>query len=474
MNGFRQTDTIIAPATIPGTGAVSLIRISGPDAFSLTDSLVELKRGTASQANGYSAHFGSIYSDGNLLDEVIVTVFRAPASYTGEDMVEISCHASSFICSEIIRLFQNAGARIADPGEFTQRAFLNGKMDLAQAEAVADVISSTTSASHRVSVSQLKGGVSKELAGIRADLLEITSLLELELDFSEEDVEFADRNKLEDMLRKGMGHISSLVDTYRKGNAIRNGIPVAIVGEVNAGKSSLLNLLVKDDRAIVSDIPGTTRDTVEETSVIDGLLYRFIDTAGLRDTEDEVERMGIERSNRKISEADTVILVLDSTKGEFDLLNNFEQVASKLDLSSQSLIILLNKTDICPNSAHNKNVLVNNKRVLLSGKKIVIIPFSAKTSEGLEELEKQLSAFHTDLAESVNSTLITNLRHREALSETLVHMGDALTSLSSGLTGDLVAEHLRFAISSLGRITGDTITPDEVMGNIFSHFCIGK
>ena len=299
---LRMNDTICAPATSVGAGAISVVRISGPEAMAAVDRVVRFRNGDAASAPGYSVKFGSVEG----LDEVLVAIFRAPHSYTGEDSAEISCHASPYIVSTLLDRLTEAGCRLAEPGEFTQRAFLNGKMDLAQAEAVADVIASATSAQHRVAMNQLRGGYSAELRGLRKQLLELTALMELELDFSEEDVEFADRSRLRELLDTACSHCRQLADSFRLGNAIRNGVPVAIVGAPNSGKSTLLNALLRDDRAIVSDVPGTTRDTVEETCVIDGVLFRFIDTAGIRASSDEVERLGIERTFRKISEAEIV------------------------------------------------------------------------------------------------------------------------------------------------------------------------
>ena len=361
-------DTIVAPATIPGTGAISIIRVSGPKAFAITDAVVKLKSGSISAADGYTIHFGVISSEvpvisseveksPAILDTVLVSVFRAPHSYTGEDSVEISTHASAYIVSEAIRLLTEAGARMAEPGEFTKRAFLNGKMDLAQAEAVADVISSTTEASHRVAMNQLRGGFSKELEGLRAELLEMASLLELELDFSEEDVEFADREKLAGLVDGTLKHVEKLAASFRQGNMIKNGIPVAIVGAVNAGKSSLLNALVGEDRAIVSAIKGTTRDTIEETLQIGGLTFRFIDTAGIRESEDQIEKIGIERTFKKISEAEVILGVLDCTLPAAEFEEDLRLILGKTEGSGKSLFVILNKADKLSQNDINKNVI---------------------------------------------------------------------------------------------------------------------
>jgi len=339
MNSFD--DTIVAPATIPGTGAISIIRLSGDKTFAIADKVVKLKSGTISEAEGYTLHYGAIDRNGMPVDDVLVAVFRAPHSYTGEDSVEISCHASSYIVSEIMTLLIEAGARMAEPGEFTKRAYVNGKMDLAQAEAVADVISSQDAASHRVAMNQLRGGISSKLADLRSRLLEMTALMELELDFSEEDVEFADRKKLNGILDEVLDHVNSLADSFRLGNAVKNGVPVAIVGAANSGKSTLLNALLGEDRAIVSDIEGTTRDTIEEVINIDGIRYRFIDTAGIRESSELVEKMGIERTFQKISQAEIILGILDGTASDETIRNSVEMVVSKVEQGRQKIIFFV-------------------------------------------------------------------------------------------------------------------------------------
>ena len=469
------SDTIIAPATIPGTGAISIVRISGPDAFSLADRVVCLKEGMVADAQGYTIHYGSVYDSGKLLDEVLVSVFRAPHSYTGEDSVEISAHASSYIVAELIRLLQEVGGRMAEPGEFTRRAFLNGKMDLAQAEAVADVISSTTSASHRVAMNQLKGGFSAQLSTLRSELLEMASLLELELDFSEEDVEFADREKLTALLDTTLAHVEKLAASFRQGNMIKNGVPVAIVGAANAGKSTLLNALAGEERAIVTDIPGTTRDTIEEVINLDGILFRFVDTAGIRESSDTVEIMGIERTFRMLSEAEIVLALLDSTLADSDLLNNLEIVLNHVDLSCQHLVILLNKVDLVGENDINKNVIIVNKYVSCIDNEIDIISISAKQEEGLIKLKELLVQKEKDLIPDEDSTFVTNLRHFEALKNASAALQDCRTSLTRGIPSELVAEDLRRALSSINAILGtDLLDPEEILHNIFRKHCIGK
>ena len=464
-------DTVAAPATVPGTGAITVVRISGPRAIEITGQVVRCKSTDLESSRANTVRYGAVHNDdGSLLDEVLVSVFRGPHSYTGEDSCEISCHSSSFVASEILRLLCQAGARMAEPGEFTRRAFVNGKMDLAQAEAVADVISSSGSASLRVAMNQLKGGFSAELKEIRAQLLELTSLLELELDFSEEDVEFADRSRLALLLDKVIGHVSSLASSFRYGNAIRNGVPVAIVGAVNAGKSTLLNALLGDDRAIVSDIPGTTRDTVEETMTLDGILFRFIDTAGLRDASDDVERIGVSRSYRKLSEASVVLAVLDVTASEEENDAVISDIVSKVDFTSQKLVVLLNKVD---QLGLNINVTLLNNSVSSSEEKVVKLYVSAKTGFGLDELREALVSSQKDLSFDSEQTIVTNSRHYQALSEAASALEGVRSSMASCRSSDLLAEDLRLALHHLGTITGE-VTTDEVLGEIFGRFCIGK
>ncbi len=461
------THTICAPATSVGTGAISVVRLSGPDTMAVVDRVVRFRSGTAAQAPGYSLKFGTVEG----LDEVLVSLFRAPHSYTGEDAAEISCHASPYIVSTLLDRLAEAGCRLAEPGEFTRRAFLNGKMDLAQAEAVADVISSSSEAQHRVAMNQLRGGYSAELRALRKQLLELTALLELELDFSEEDVEFADRSRLRALLDTACSHCRQLANSFRLGNAIRNGVPVAIVGAPNSGKSTLLNALLRDDRAIVSDVPGTTRDTVEETSVIDGVLFRFIDTAGIRASEDEVERLGIERTFRKISEAEIVLGVIDISTSEEQVTQDLKTIAERIDFKQQILLILANKTD---KTGVNKivttlNFFVSSTKIELD--KTSVIDISAKTGKGLENLRSALVS-RANVA-SASGTLVTNARHAAALREAAASLSAVSDGLDTGRPSDLLAEDLRAALASLGSITGE-ITTDEVLGEIFSRFCIGK
>ena len=495
---LRNDDTICAPATVPGTGAISVIRVSGPDALRIADKVIACRHGSITDSKGYTIRFGNISdADGRLIDEVLASVFRAPKSYTGEDSVEISCHASSYIVSEIMSLLYAAGARAAEPGEFTQRAYLNGKMDLAQAEAVADVIASQNEAAHRIAFKQMKGRFSSELRDMRSELLELVSLMELELDFSEEEVEFADRSRLDSLLVNITSHVSRLIDSFRLGNAIKNGVPVAIAGATNTGKSTLLNALLGEDRAIVSDIHGTTRDTIEETLNIDGVLFRFIDTAGLRETSEVVEKIGIERTFKKISEASIVLGMVDLTRDIETTLDTISDILLKVDSSSQDLVILLNKTDICE---VNKNVSTINNIVSFIENKgfktylrkveeksgteshidrntaknvINILPISAKTGSGIGTLRELLASTQRDLLGDSDSTLVTNQRHVQALTDARTSLLRVRDGLASGLPTDLAAQDIREAIYHIGSIVGE-ISTDEVLGNIFRNFCIGK
>ena len=484
---IKNEDTICAPATVPGTGAISVIRVSGPEALTIAAKVISCRKGTIAEAPGYTIKFGNIYdASGALLDEVLVSIFRAPLSYTGENSVEISCHASSYIVSSVMDLLYAAGCRAADPGEFTQRAFLNGKMDLAQAEAVADVIASQNAAAHRIAFKQMKGGFSSELKGMRSELLELVSLMELELDFSEEEVEFADRTRLNELLTELIAHTSKLIDSFKLGNAIKNGVPVAIAGATNTGKSTLLNALLGEDRAIVSDVHGTTRDTVEETLNIDGVLFRFIDTAGLRDTDEIVEKIGIERTFKKISEASIVLGMVDLTRDFESTCESIREIIEKVDFGSQKLVFLLNKTDICE---VNKNVSTINYIVsLLDNKGITsnvvnsvseaaydapIIPISAKTGAGIDVLRSVLAASQRDLLADSDTTLVTNQRHVQALSDARTSLLRAQEGLALNIPTELISQDIRECIYALSSIS-EGISTQDVLINIFSNFCIGK
>lgn len=632
MTNYQFTGgTICAPATIPGTGAISIIRVSGKEALAIADKVIDTKGVPIAETEGYRLRYGTVFeADGSVLDNVIVSVFRAPHSYTGENSVEISCHASRFIVNKLLELLVNAGARIAAPGEFTRRAFVNGKMDLAQAEAVADVIASQSAASHRVAMNQLKGGFSSELKVLREKLLTMTSLLELELDFSEEDVEFASRKELGQLVDDSLTHIRRLTASFSRGNAIKNGVPVAIVGATNTGKSTLLNALLGEERAIVSDIAGTTRDTIEETLNIDGILFRFIDTAGIRETDETIEKIGIDRTFKKLGEAAVVLGMTDLSRGEAAVLEDADFILSKVnemggvknvgagsdgaetggaslvetggaslagtdgtslaetggahpaetggaprdgtdgtslaetggkplaetggtslaetggtppaetggtsrsetggaplaetdgaslvetgrtslaetggasqhghgDGQERKVVILVNKCDVAgdfykddngtgygsgndlgENMAEigdNKNVNHDNNIVSLIENKYdncKVIPISAKTGKGLSTLTKTLAEIGSEITGSTDETLVTNVRHYEAL----VRAASALERVRAGLhiatlPPDLIAQDLREALYHLGEIVGE-ISTDETLGNIFRNFCVGK
>lgn len=479
-------DTICAPATGSG-GAVALIRISGPACFAAVDAIVRFRNGTAASSDGYRIKFGEIPE----VDDVLVSIFRAPHSYTGEDSAEISCHASPFIVSRILQLLADAGCRAAGPGEFTRRAFANGKMDLAQAEAVADVIAADTEAAHRVATNQLRGQYSQRLRLLRDRLLEIASLMELELDFSEEEVEFADRAKLRTLLTETCAEISRLADSFRTGNAIKNGVPVVIAGAANAGKSTLLNALLGEERAIVSDIPGTTRDTVEETLVLDGIRFRFIDTAGLRESSDAIERIGIERSHTSMAKAQVVIGVLDGLSPLEEVRKACKELVSHVS-ERQTLLLVRNKVDAFdaippeefPRFDRVYGILelkypafgtYNWPPEQLAAELEIpsLLDISARSGEGLEELKQRLVESVGDLGSPDNATLVTNLRHYEALHSALEDLRRVSAGLDAGVTGDLLSQDLRAAIRELGAIFGE-ITTDDILGRIFERFCVGK
>ena len=463
------SDTICAPASGSG-GAVALIRVSGPEALTAADRVITFRHGCASEAKGYSLKYGSIAD----VDDVLVSIFRAPHSYTGEDSVEISCHASPYIIGRILDLLVEAGCRLAGPGEFTQRAFVGGKMDLAQAEAVADVIASSSAAEHRVAMNQMRGGYSAELRGIRDELLQLSALLELELDFSEEEVEFADRTRLTSLCTSARTHCTRLADSFRLGNAVKNGVPVAIVGAPNSGKSTLLNALLGDDRAIVSDIPGTTRDTVEEVCVIDGVKFRFVDTAGLRETSDVVEKMGIERSFAAIEKAQIVLCVIDSSSPSAAADEAYLASVCSPRIPAGQLIVVHNKSDLrtpCADPAFLHTSSSSDTVPCADPAFFHTVSLSALKGDGMEGLRSLLvrAAGPVDGSE----TLVTNARHASALRAASASLSAVLDGLATGLSGELLAEDLREAIAHLGSIIGE-IGADDILGEIFSKFCIGK
>lgn len=466
-------NTICAIATAPG-GAIGIIRVSGNDSIRIADRIFQPKgkdQSPLTQRKAYTLTFGNITDaeNGNeIVDEVLVSIFRAPHSYTGEDSVEISCHGSRYIMQRIMQLLISAGCRAAGPGEYTQRAFLNGKMDLSQAEAVADLIAADSTAAHRIAMNQMRGGFSSELDRLRSELLHLTSLMELELDFSDhEELEFADRNELSTVAAKISDTIMQLSDSFKVGNAIKNGVPVAIVGETNAGKSTLLNLLLGEERAIVSDIHGTTRDTIEDTAEIGGISFRFIDTAGIRDTEDRIESIGIERTMKKISQADIILMVIDPTAPT----DQYTDLAPKILplCEGKTVIVVVNKSDItaaAPSSIIDSSSTYNHLNI----KQIHI---SAKTGDGTDKLRSLLcSCSGVDTA--ADGVIISNLRHLSALQSALADIHRVISGLASGLPSDLISQDLRSCLYHLGEITGGEIQTDEVLGNIFKHFCIGK
>jgi tRNA modification GTPase len=470
LNRAFDNDTICAISTPHGMGAIAVIRVSGSHAFDAVTSVFQRNGKTMPIEDiiSHKAFYGHIIYKGEMLDEVLVTFFKSPHSFTGEDSAEISVHGSVYVQQRLLQVLIAQGCRMAEAGEFTRRAFVNRKFDLAQAEAIADLIESESEAAHRVAVNQLKGGFSKELQMMRSKLLEMTSLIELELDFSEEDVEFADRSQLKALLHETLAHVDKLKDSFRLGNAIKNGIPVAIVGQTNTGKSTLLNALLGEDRAIVSDIAGTTRDTIEETLNINGILYRFIDTAGLRNTDETIEKIGIERSYRKIQEATIVIGMLDATKEYESTLSAAKEILSKVDLENQQLILCINKVDTLDDQGE---ALLGILRQDLDDDDVLVICLSAKSRFGLNDLYNTLK--HYQPLSYPDATLVTNVRHYEAL----LHASESLKQVQQGLEmnipTDLISQDLRQALHYLGSITGE-ITTDEVLGSIFSRFCIGK
>ena len=447
-----SVDTICALATAPG-GTIGIIRISGPQALEIL-SRVFTKDVSAAPAN--TIHYGHIKNGAEIVDEVMASLFRAPHSYTGEDSVEISCHGSRYILNKVLNLLIAEGCRQAGPGEFTQRAYLNGKMDLSQAEAVADLIASTNQATHQIAMSQLRGHFSSKLAQLREQLLKLTSLLELELDFSDhEDLEFANRSELMELTKTIDNHITHLSNSFETGQAIKQGIPVAIVGKTNVGKSTLLNRLLKDDRAIVSDVHGTTRDTIEDTIDIKGITFRFIDTAGIRQTQDEVEQIGITRTYAAIDKARIVLWLIDSEPS----IKEINDILQRTD--NKKLIVIKNKADKADNNSYN----------LL---KLPFISISAKFGKGIEELEQAIYEAADIPTLTENDIIVTNARHYEALVRAHEHIQRVIDGLQMQLSGDLLSEDLRLTLDTLAEITGGQITPNEVLGNIFKNFCVGK
>ena len=458
-------DTIIALATASGAGAIAVLRISGTEAITISNTIFKsIHNKQLKNQPTHTVHLGHIVDADRVLDEVLVSVFKNPQSYTGEDVVEISCHGSSYIQQEIMQLCIRKGCRAASPGEFTLRAFLNGKMDLSQAEAVADLIASDSAAAHQIAMQQMRGGFSSEIKILREELLNFASLIELELDFSEEDVEFADRKQFEDLLQRIRRVLKYLLDSFSTGNVIKNGVPIAIIGAPNVGKSTLLNALINEDKAIVSNIAGTTRDAIEDEITIEGVKFRFIDTAGIRQTEDTVEAIGIEKTFEKMAQSQVILQLFDASKittaSSQEILKQIQNTATQYP--EKQLLIIVNKMDT---SSHKviKDCLDSQE----------FLGLSAKTGEGVAILKTQLLGLVQMGKLRNNDTIITNARHYDALGQALENIQNVQNGLQNGLSGDLLAIDIREALHHFGRITGE-ISTDDLLGNIFSNFCIGK
>lgn len=458
-------DTIVALATPPGVGAIGIIRLSGPEAIGIADTCFRGKR-LAEQAS-HTIHFGTMRDEnGHILDEVLVSLFRGPASYTGEDIIEVSCHGSGYILESVLRLFLRKGARLAQPGEFTLRAFLNGRMDLSQAEAVADLISAGSAAAHQLAMQQLRGGISSEIQRLRQELIDFASLIELELDFSEEDVEFADRSELHRLVDRLRGLIRPLLDSFQLGNAVRQGVSTVLAGRPNAGKSTLLNALLKEDRALVSEIAGTTRDTIEESLYIRGIQFRLIDTAGIREANDRIEAMGVARTLEKVRDSAILIYVFDAAAAAPEQVR--EDLA-RLVHPNLRILLVANKIDLNPSARYE---------TFFAGEALGIgqhqwVPISAANRLNIETLQERL--FETVVQEevSLDGAVLSNVRHYEALQHALESIESVSEGLYAGLSGELVAMDIRRALHFLGEITGE-ISADDLLGNIFGRFCIGK
>ena len=462
-------ETIVALATPSGAGAIAIIRLSGKDAITIAADVFQSVSGKdITKQKTHTIHLGHITDNGKIYDQVLLSIFKGPNSYTGENVIEISCHGSTFIQQQIIQLLLRKGAKMAQAGEFTLRAFLNGKLDLSQAEAVADLIASDNEASHQIAMQQMRGGFSNEIAKLREELLNFASLIELELDFAEEDVEFADRTQFHELLERIEFVLKRLIDSFAVGNVIKNGIPVAIVGEPNVGKSTLLNALLNEERAIVSDIAGTTRDTIEDELVINGIGFRFIDTAGIRETKDVLESIGIQKTFEKIEQAQVVIYLFESSKFQVSgsqYITEIEKIKNKYPL--KQLIVVVNKIDLISEGE------VNQIRQQLEELNVKLATISAKEKSGIDTLKEELLSLVNTGALRNNETIVTNTRHYDSLLKALEEIQKVKWGLDSGISSDLMAIDIRSALHYFGEITGE-VTNDELLGNIFSNFCIGK
>ncbi|MCG8702264.1 MAG: tRNA uridine-5-carboxymethylaminomethyl(34) synthesis GTPase MnmE [Bacteroidales bacterium] len=462
-------DTICAISSPPGNGAIAIIRLSGDNSFKVIDSIftpANKKINSLSEAEANTIHYGTIAQNKATIDDVLVSVFRAPRSYTGENSIEISCHGSIFIQQQILELLIQKGARLATPGEFTQRAFMNGKMDLSQAEGVADLIASGSKASHKLAIQQMRGDFSGSLNNLRNELLHLASLLELELDFSEEDVEFADRSQLNALISTIINEIKRLTQSFSYGNAIKQGVPVAIVGKTNVGKSTLLNTLLKEEKAIVSSIAGTTRDVVEDTFVLEGIQFRFIDTAGLRETADEIENEGIKRAIARVKQAQLVLYVLDISDSNLQS-EEVHAFIKQHHIDTSQVVLIINKSDKVEDANDKISKLVSTM------KDISYCSISALNKSGIDSLENLLISKVNQLIPEEQDVVVSNLRHFEALVQALESAQRAVDGIETGLSSDLIAMDIRQIIHHIGEITGE-ITTDEILGNIFKNFCIGK
>ena len=464
-------ETIVALASPSGAGAIAVIRLSGSAALTIAEQVFQSGSGKSiSQQKTHTIHLGHIVEEGKIFDQVLLSIFKNPHSYTGEDVIEISCHGSTYIQQQIIQLLLRKGCRMAQAGEFTLRAFLNGKLDLSQAEAVADLISSDNEASHQIAMQQMRGGFSNEIAKLREELLNFASLIELELDFAEEDVAFADRTQFKDLLTRIEFVLKRLIDSFAVGNVIKNGIPVAIVGEPNVGKSTLLNALLNEERAIVSEIAGTTRDTIEDELVIGGIGFRFIDTAGIRETKDVVESIGIKKTFEKIEQAQVVLFLIDSLQLIIDNENTVKIEIEKIknQFPQKPLIVVTNKVDLL-----NAEDQIKFKNQLSIIHYPLLIEISAKQKQGIDELKTQLLSFVNTGTLRNNETIVTNTRHYDSLLKALEEIQKVTFGLQTNLSSDLMAIDIRQALYYFGEITGE-VTNDELLGNIFANFCIGK